>query len=115
MSVPDRRDVRVRRSPKIGVFLTLGVLMGAVVAALIALLTPPDGQYPTSQVLGFLVLICAPVGAALGGLVALALDAVASRRSRVLEAERIDEGSAAGGDDDAAGQSGEGLPGGVHP
>ncbi|HET6825838.1 MAG TPA: hypothetical protein VFH64_07925 [Amnibacterium sp.] len=89
MSVPDRRTVRVRRSPRIGVFLTLGVLAGVVVAVLVALLTPADGRYPTGQVLGFLALICAPVGAALGGLVAVALDAVASRRTRVLEAERV--------------------------
>jgi hypothetical protein len=93
MSVPDRHSVRVRRSPRIGVFLTLGVLIGVLVAALIALLTPADGQYPTSQVLGFLVLICAPVGAALGGLVAVALDAIASRRARVLEAERVGGGA----------------------
>ena len=92
MSAPDRRAVRVRRSPRIGVFLTLGVLVGGIVAVLITLLTPADGQYPTSQVLGFMVLICAPVGAALGGLVAVALDAIATRRARVLEAERVDEG-----------------------
>lgn len=98
MSVPDRRAVRVRRSPRIGVFLTLGVLVGVVVAVLIALLTPADGQYPTTQVLGFLVLIFAPVGAALGGLVAVALDAIASRRARVLEAERVG-GSASKADD----------------
>ena len=92
MSVPDRQAVRVRRSPKIGVFLTLGVVVGVVVAVLIALLTPADGQYPTTQVLGFMVLICAPVGAALGGLLAVALDGIATRRARVLEAERVDEG-----------------------
>jgi NhaP-type Na+/H+ or K+/H+ antiporter len=91
MSVPDRHAVRVRRSPKIGVFLTLGVLIGVVVAVLIALLTPADGRYPTSQVLGFMVLICAPIGAALGGLLAVALDGIATRRARVLEAERVDE------------------------
>jgi hypothetical protein len=80
----------VRRSPRIGVFLTLGVLVGVVVAVLITLLTPADGQYPTSQVLGFTVLICAPAGAALGGLVAVALDGIASRRALVLEAERVE-------------------------
>ncbi|MCU1472097.1 energy-coupling factor ABC transporter permease [Amnibacterium sp.] len=92
MSDPDRRSVRVRRSPKVGVFLALGVLLGVVVAVLVALLTPEDGRYPTTQVLGFLVLLCAPVGAALGGLVAIVLDAIATRRSRLLEAERVDEG-----------------------
>jgi NhaP-type Na+/H+ or K+/H+ antiporter len=93
MSEPERREVRLRRSPKVGVFLTAGVLLGVVVAVLITLLTPADGRYPTSQVLGFLVLLCAPIGAALGGLVAVLLDGIATRRSRVLEAERVEEGA----------------------
>ncbi|HEV7624452.1 MAG TPA: potassium transporter Trk [Amnibacterium sp.] len=91
MSEPDRHAVRLRRSPKVGVFLTLGVLVGVVVAVVITLSTPADGQYPTGQVLGFLVLLCAPVGAALGGLAAVVLDGFATRRARVLEAERVDE------------------------
>jgi hypothetical protein len=98
VSDPVRREVRVRRSPRVGVFLTVGVLAGVVVAVLITLLTPADGQYPTSQVLGFLVLLCAPIGAALGGLVAVVLDTIATRRTRVLEAERVDEGAPPAGD-----------------
>jgi NhaP-type Na+/H+ or K+/H+ antiporter len=93
MSEPERHEVRVRRSPKVGVFLTVGVLLGVVVAVLITLLTPADGRYPTSQVLGFLVLLCAPIGAALAGLVAVLLDGIATRRSRVVEAERVEEGA----------------------
>jgi hypothetical protein len=89
MTGPERRQVRVRRSPKVGVFLTLGVLAGALAAVIITLVTPPDGRYPTGQVLGFLLLLLVPVGAVLGGLLAVVLDAVASRRTRVLEAERI--------------------------
>lgn len=89
MSDPDRRTVRVRRSPKVGVFLALGVLLGVLAAVVIAVVTPDDGQYPTSQVLGFLVLLLAPIGAVVGGLVAVVLDAVATRRARVVEAERI--------------------------
>jgi len=95
MSAPDRRAVRVRRSPKVGVFLILGVLVGVLAAVVVTLITPEDGQYPTSQVLGFLVLLLAPIGALLGGLLAVVLDGVATRRARVLEAERVraDDGS----------------------
>jgi uncharacterized metal-binding protein len=89
MTEPDRRAVRVRRSPKVAVFLVLGVLAGVVAAVLFTLLTPQDGQYPTSQVLGFTVLLLAPIGAVLGGLVAVVLDVMSTRRARVLEAERV--------------------------
>jgi hypothetical protein len=89
MSDPDRRTVRVRRSPKVGVFLGFGVLVGVAAAALITVLTPADGQYPTGQVLGFTALLLVPVGAALGALVAIVLDLVATRRARVVEAERV--------------------------
>ncbi len=89
MSDPDRRPVRVRRAPKVSVFLVLGLLVGIVAAVIVTLTTPVDGQYPTSQVLGFLVLLLAPIGAVVGGVVAVVLDAVATRRARILEAERI--------------------------
>ena len=89
MSDSDRRPVRVRRAPKVSVFLGVGLLAGIVAALIIAVATPADGQYPTSQVLGFLVLLLAPIGAVVGGVVAVVLDAVATRRARILEAERI--------------------------
>lgn len=89
MSDPDRRSVRVRRSPRIGVFLGLGAALGALVALIAVASTPTDPQLPTPQALGFLILVLAPVGALVGGAVALVLDARASRRSRTLEAERV--------------------------
>jgi hypothetical protein len=60
-----------------------------VAALVIVVVTPADGRYPTSQVLGFLVLLLAPIGAVLGGLLAVVLDGVATRRARILEAERV--------------------------
>ncbi|MGN6743730.1 MAG: potassium transporter Trk [Amnibacterium sp.] len=82
----------MRRSPKVGVFLALGAVAGALAAVIITLATPQDGRYPIGQVLGFLLLLLVPVGAVLGGLLAVVLDAVATRRARVLEAERIRPG-----------------------
>ncbi|MGN6219693.1 MAG: potassium transporter Trk [Microbacterium sp.] len=78
--------VRVRRAPKISVFLILGALVGVFVAMILtfafngtAEASPNTGmEYSQGQVFGFLVLICAPVGIALAGILALALD----RRSR---------------------------------
>lgn len=83
-------QARVRRAPRVGVFLLLGVALG-VVAALI-LTFAFDGiddkspfttvQYSTGQVFGFLVLMCVPIGLALGGLVAVILDRTVGRRTR---------------------------------
>ena len=84
---PGTREVRVRRGPKVGVFLVLGVLVGALAAVVLTLVTPPSRDYSTTQVLGFLVLILAPIGAMLAGLVAVVLDAASSRRARTATAE----------------------------
>ena len=82
------RQVRLRRGPRVGVFLLVGLV--------IALASPPSPQYPTSQVVGFLVLVFAPVGLVLAGLVAIVLDAASRRRARVVEAQH----EAGGGDPD---------------
>ena len=82
------RQVRLRRGPRVGVFLVLGLVLGALVGLVVALAAPPSPQYPTSQVIGFLVLVFAPVGVVLAGLVAVVLDASSRRRARIVQAER---------------------------
>ncbi|MFK4835003.1 potassium transporter Trk [Microbacterium sp. ZW T2_14] len=77
---------RVRRAPKISVFLILGALLGVVVAMILtfafngtAEASPNTGvEYSQAQVFGFLALICGTIGLALGAVVALIFD----RRSR---------------------------------
>jgi len=81
--------VRVRRAPKISVFLIVGALVGVFVAMILtfafngsAEASPNTGVvYSLGQVFGFLVLICAPIGLALGGVVALVLDRRSRRRT----------------------------------
>jgi H+/Cl- antiporter ClcA len=78
--------LRVRRAPKISVFLIAGAALGLLIAMILTFafdgtsqVSPNTGvEYSQTQVFGFLALICAPVGIALGALVALLLD----RRSR---------------------------------
>jgi len=79
----------VRRSPKVGVFLALGAVLGGVVALILIAISPADPQIPVPQALGFLVLLLAPVGALLGGAVALVVDAAGERRAREVQAERL--------------------------
>lgn len=88
MTDPDHHDVRVRRSPKVGVFLALGAALGALVALVAVGLAPQDPEVPTPQALGFLVLLLAPLGALVLGAIAVAIDRVSERRARVVRAER---------------------------
>lgn len=89
MSDPRHQTVRVRRSPKVGVFLAIGAVAGALVALLFIGLSPADPEIPTPQALGFLILLLAPVGALVGGGVAVVIDAVGERRAREVLAERL--------------------------
>ena len=87
MSEPQRRQVRVRRSPKMTVFLGIGAVVGALVAVVAVNVTPTDDTTPAIQAIGFLILLLAPVGALVGGVVALVLEAVLERRARTVDAE----------------------------
>jgi uncharacterized BrkB/YihY/UPF0761 family membrane protein len=80
------RTVRVRRSPKVGVFLVLGLVVGLLVALVLTVATPDDGKFNSAQVFAYIALIFAPIGAAVFGLVAVVLDRVSVRRARVMTA-----------------------------
>ncbi|MFJ6651629.1 potassium transporter Trk [Microbacterium sp. NPDC091313] len=90
----DVETVRVRRAPRYPVFLVVGALLGVVVAAILTLAfhgsdqaSPNTGVvYSATQVFGFVSLVCAPIGIAVGGLVAVILDARSSRRIRSFRA-----------------------------
>ncbi|WP_127819256.1 potassium transporter Trk [Microbacterium sp. CPCC 204701] len=81
--------VRVRRAPKISVFLIAGAALGVLVAMILtfafdgsAEASPNTGvEYSQGQVFGFLVLVCAPIGIALAGTLALILDRRSQRRT----------------------------------
>ena len=84
----DGRQVRLRRGPRIGAFLLVGFVLGAVAGLVVGLLAPPASQYPTSQVVAFLAVILGAVGLVVAGAIAVALDAASRRRARVVEAQR---------------------------
>ncbi len=87
---------RVRRSPRYGVFLIGGALLGILVALVVTVVfgdptAVGDGtgvKYSTDQAFGFLALIGAPVGLAVGGIVALVLDRIVGRRTHEVQIDR---------------------------
>ncbi|MBN9215231.1 MAG: potassium transporter Trk [Microbacterium sp. SCN 70-200] len=93
-------SAQLRRSPRYAIFFVLGAALG-ILAALILTFAfdgtaekSPSTQvlYSTSQVFGFLCLVCIPIGLALGGVVALILDRRFARRAREVRVdhERIE-------------------------
>lgn len=99
MTDPDARHVehrteaaRVRRSPRYAVFLVAGAALGILAALILTFAFDGTEQkspttnalYSSSQVFGFLCLVCIPVGLALGGAVALLIDRRLARRTRAV-------------------------------
>ncbi len=95
--------VTVRRAPRYGRFITLGALVGAVVALILTFAfsgQPADPAlalgFDKGQVFGFLLLLCATIGAALGAVVALVIDRVSANRAKSVlvvheSTHRVDE------------------------
>lgn len=87
-------EATVRRVPRYGVFMGIGVVLGIIVAGIIALTgsyepsKALDVVYPPSQVFGFALLWTAPIGLALGGVVALVIERASRRHDRVVRVDR---------------------------
>ena len=86
--------VTVRRAPRYGRFIALGVVVGAIVALILTFTfsgepaSPELGlDFDRGQVFGFLLLLCGVIGAALGAVVALLIDRSTARRAKSVVAE----------------------------
>lgn len=86
-----RRQVTIRRAPKIGVFLALGVMLAFIVSMIFALSGPESAEHSRIAVLGFFTAILVLPGMAVGALAALILDRISVRNSREATVEAIDE------------------------
>lgn len=90
---PEAEIARVRRAPRWGVFLGIGVGLGVVVAFLLTAFgnfgASPATQvsYPFGQVFGFLLLWTVPAGIAVFGVIALLLERAARRSERVVRVD----------------------------
>lgn len=96
MSSPDSRETveaTVRRVPRYGVFMAIGVVLGIVAAGILTMVgsyEPSevlDVVYPPGQVFGFALLWTVPIGLALGGMVAIVLERIARKHDRVVRVD----------------------------
>jgi hypothetical protein len=94
-------EVSIRRAPKVGVFLVLGAVLGALVTLILTSLFRADPNVGFFASFAYFCLYGIPAGLLLGGLVALVLDVVSTRRARTVTVARDemsdDDESLAGG------------------
>lgn len=76
------REVTLERSVRVGRIVITGIIAGAFIAMLACLFFPIEegAEYTLGQVVGFMALIGAAIGAGLSGLFAILLGAVARRQ-----------------------------------
>ncbi|WP_165063262.1 hypothetical protein [Marisediminicola senii] len=86
-STVDTRRVTVRRAPKYPRFIIIGAGLAAIITFILTAIYPVDPEVGFGALFGYFALIAVPIGAAIGGLVAVLLDVVATRRAKQFEAE----------------------------
>jgi NhaP-type Na+/H+ or K+/H+ antiporter len=90
---PQTVEATVRRVPRFGVFMGIGVVLGIIAAGILTMVgsyEPSDAVnvvYPPGQVFGFLLLWTVPIGIALGGAAGLIAERVARRHDHVVRVE----------------------------
>ena len=83
----DRTEVKIRRAPKLPVFLVIGALLGALVTLIATSMFKPDPQVGFAATAGYFLLFGIPAGIALGAAVGLIIDRVSIARSRTVTVE----------------------------
>jgi NhaP-type Na+/H+ or K+/H+ antiporter len=87
-------EATVRRVPRYGVLMGIGVVVGIIAAGILTWIgsfeasEALDVVYPPGQVFGFLLLWTVPIGIALGGVAGLIMERVARRHDRVVQVDR---------------------------
>lgn len=87
--VRTRTTVAVRRSPKYARLIILGALVGLIAAMILTFAFPESEEFSQGQVFGFLALICAAIGVALFGLIAIILDKTVGAKTRQVAADKV--------------------------
>ncbi len=88
----ETQQVRIRRAPKLGVFLVLGALVGAFVTLILTSLFPADPNVGFAASFAYFCLYGVPAGVLIGALVGLAFDRRSVKKARTItvEHEQVD-------------------------
>jgi hypothetical protein len=78
------QELSIRRAPKYLTFIILGGVVGIIVGFI---LNAVSEQSTGAPILGYLIVFCSGLGVGLGVIVALVLDRVLRRKSKVVKAE----------------------------
>ena len=81
-------EVSIRRAPRIGVFLAFGAMLGFVVTLILTSLFEPNPKVGFLATFAYFCLYGIPAGVVLGGLAALILDRISTRRARTVTVAR---------------------------
>ena len=93
-AVSEKTEVKIRRAPKLGVFIALGALVGAIATLIVTSQFPADPAVGFAATAGYFLLFGVPAGVALGAAVGLIIDRVSIARARTVTVEReVVEGS----------------------
>ena len=88
VGVTSESRVSVRRAPKYPRFIILGAGFAAIATFIATAIFEVDPLVGFGALFGYFALITVPIGALFGGLVAIVLDAIASKRAKQFTAER---------------------------
>ena len=87
-------EVRVRRAPRLPVFLVLGAVLGAIATLIVtATLGHVDPRVGFGATFGYFCLYGVPAGVVIGAIVGLLLDRRSQLRARIVTAEREQVGA----------------------
>lgn len=81
-------QVAIRRAPKLGVFLIVGAVLGALATLILTSLFPADPEVGFFASFAYFCVFGIPAGVLVGGLIGLLLDWRSRRRVRTVTAER---------------------------
>ena len=84
----EQSEVKIRRAPKLPVFLVVGALVGALVTLIVTSLFPADKHIGYAATVGYFMFYGIPAGIVLGAAVGLILDRISSRRAKTVRVER---------------------------
>lgn len=85
---PGPEQVGIRRAPKLGVFLVVGAVLGALVTLILTSLFPADPEVGFFASFAYFCIFGIPAGVLVGAFVGLLLDWRSRRRIRTVTAER---------------------------